>query len=103
MSIAEPGNIRDDIDEIDDDANKVTGAIPKNVLEHLARSIVDNPDAVLVEVEDSRGGVMLRLHVAPEDMGKIIGRHGRIATAVRTVVRAAGASEGVDARVDIVD
>jgi predicted RNA-binding protein YlqC (UPF0109 family) len=73
------------------------------VLDFVARSIVDDPDSVRIETERDRRGVMLRLHVAPDDMGKVIGRRGRVAQAIRTVVRAAGASEGVEASVDIVD
>ncbi|MDQ6910952.1 MAG: KH domain-containing protein [Actinomycetota bacterium] len=75
------------------------------MLEYLARSIVDDPDAVVVEAEEGRGrgSVSLRLHVAPDDMGRVIGRRGRVAQAIRTVVRAAGAREGVEADVDIVD
>ena len=73
------------------------------VLDYVARSIVDEPDAVEIEAESGRRGVNLRLHVAPDDMGKVIGRRGRVAQAVRTVVRAAGAREGVEAQVDIVD
>ncbi len=53
--------------------------------------------------EGRAGGVTLRLHVAPDDMGKVIGKRGRVAQAIRTVVRAAGAREGVEATVDIVD
>jgi hypothetical protein len=83
--------------------NRVPGAIPQSVLEHIARSIVDDPDAVVVELEESRQGVNLRLHVAPDDMGRIIGRRGRVAQAIRTLVRAAGANEGIEASVDIVD
>ena len=99
-------------DEVDDDeledeiggaGNRIAGAVPKAVLEYVAESIVDHPDAVVVEVEEGRHGVMLRLHVAPEDMGKVIGRRGRVAQAIRAVVRAAGAREGVDTQVDIVD
>ena len=93
-----------DDDDLDDDiGNRVTGAIPKNVLDYVARQIVDEPDAVVVEVEERRSGIELRLHVAPDDMGKVIGKRGRVAQAIRTVVRAAGAKEGVDAQVDIVD
>lgn len=103
MSAPEPGNALDASDVDEAEGNRIVGAIPKAVLEHLARSIVDNPDAVVVEIEQSRDGVMLRLHVDPSDMGRVIGRSGRVATAIRTVVRAAGAREGVDARVDIVD
>jgi predicted RNA-binding protein YlqC (UPF0109 family) len=70
-----------------------------SVLEYLARSIVDTPDAVNVETD----GSTLRLHVAADDMGKVIGRRGRVAQAIRTVVRAAGAREGATVNVDIVD
>ena len=100
----------DDDDDLDDDfdeadGNRIVGGIPRSMLEYLARSIVDEPDAVVVELEEGRrrGQVTLRLHVAPDDMGKIIGRRGRVAQAIRAVVRAAGAKEGVDAQVDIVD
>lgn len=91
-------------DTADDDAgNRVEAALPKAVLEYLASSIVDEPDAVVVEVDERRNGVELSLHVAPDDMGKIIGRRGRVAQAIRTVVRAAGAKEGIEAQVEIVD
>lgn len=75
----------------------------KELLEYLARELVDNPDSVQVsEVRDDRG-VLLRLHVDPEDMGKVIGRGGRIARAIRQVVKAAAIREGVHVHVDIVD
>lgn len=92
-----------DDDDLDDVGNRVVGAVPRAVLEHVARSLVDDPDAVVIESEERRGGVVLRLHVAPDDMGKVIGRRGRVAQAIRTLVRAAGAQEGVDAQVDIVE
>lgn len=85
------------------DENTVTGATARAVLEYVARQIVDEPDSVVVEVDEGRGRVDLRLHVAPDDMGKIIGKRGRVAQAVRSIVRAAGAREGIDANVDIVD
>ena len=59
------------------------------LLEYLARSLVDDPDAVRVEEAQEDGALVLRLHVAPDDLGKVIGRGGRIARALRTVVRAA--------------
>jgi predicted RNA-binding protein YlqC (UPF0109 family) len=83
--------------------NRSEGGAARAVLEHIARSIVDDPDAVVVDVAPGRSGVKLSLHVAPGDMGRIIGRRGRVAQAMRTVVRAAAASEGGDAVVDIVD
>ena len=91
----------DAADEID--GNRIEGGVARAVLEYLARSIVDDAESVVVDVEERRGSMMLRLHVAPGDMGRVIGRRGRVAQAIRTVVRAAGASEGVNAEVDIVD
>jgi len=94
-----------DDDELDDevDGNRAVGGLSVGVLDYLARSIVDDADAVDIEVEEGRGSVMLRLHVSPSDMGRVIGRRGRVAQAIRSVVRAAGAREGVDTSVDIVD
>lgn len=97
----EPGN---EVDDVDDDAgNRIEGATPRAVLEYLARSIVDDPDAVVIDVEEGRRATVLRLHVAPDDMGKVIGKRGRVAQAIRTVVRAAGARDQVSVDVDIVD
>ena len=93
----------DDEDDGPDEFNRVVGGTPRAVLEYLAREIVDEPDGVEIDLSERRGGVLLSLHVAPDDMGKVIGRRGRVAQAIRTVVRAAGAAEGVDASVDIVD
>ena len=65
----------------------------KELLETIARGLVENKDAVQVEVDqpDEEGVVVYHLHVAPEDMGRIIGKQGRIAKAIRVVMRA-GAS-----------
>jgi predicted RNA-binding protein YlqC (UPF0109 family) len=75
----------------------------KELLEFIARELVDEPDAVQVtEMEDDRG-LLLSLHVAPDDMGKVIGKSGRTARAIRSVIRAAGTRAGVHASVEIVD
>ena len=79
------------------------GGVAQAVLEYVARHIVDDPDAIRVEVEERRRGIELHLNVAPDDMGKVIGRRGRVAQALRTVVRAAGAREGVEVNVAIDD
>jgi uncharacterized protein len=63
------------------------------LVEFLARSLVDDPDAVRVEREDRDDALVLHLHVAEGDVGKVIGRQGRIARALRTVVRAGGVHE----------
>ncbi len=94
----------DEVDEVDEvDGNRAAGGLSAGVLDYLARSIVDDEDAVDIEVDEGRRSVMLRLHVSPSDMGRVIGRRGRVAQAIRTVVRAAGARENVEASVDIVD
>ena len=95
--------VDDEADDDEDDFNRAVGKTPHDVLEYLAKAIVDEPDAVEVDLSERRGAVMLSLHVAPDDMGQVIGRRGRIAQAIRTVVRAAGAAEGIEASVDIVD
>ena len=64
------------------------------LLAFLARELVADPDAVRVEAEERDGSVVLHLHVAPDDVGKVIGRQGRIIRALRTVVRASGAKHG---------
>ena len=61
------------------------------LLEWLARRLVDDPEAVRVETVEEADATILQLRVAPEDLGKVIGRGGRIARALRTVVRASGA------------
>jgi predicted RNA-binding protein YlqC (UPF0109 family) len=61
------------------------------LVEYLARRLVDNPDAVSVEEAEEDDALVIRLTVAPEDLGRVIGRGGRIARALRTLVRAGGA------------
>jgi predicted RNA-binding protein YlqC (UPF0109 family) len=73
------------------------------LLEYLARQLVDEPDAVRVERVDEDDTVVLRLHVAQEDLGKVIGRQGRIARALRTIVRAGSAREQRRVQLEIVD
>jgi uncharacterized protein len=73
------------------------------LLEELARRLVDEPDAVRVETDDEDGVLVLRLHVAPDDVGKVIGRQGRIARALRTVVRASAGRGERRVQLDIVD
>ncbi len=110
LDLVDEDEDEDDLDDEDDlpdevgaEGNRLVGGLPKGVLEYLARNIVDDPDAVFVETSEGRGEVELRLHVAPGDMGKVIGRRGRVAQALRQVVAAAGSREGVRASLDIVD
>ncbi len=90
-------------DDSDSVANRLHGGAAKAVLEHITRMLVDDPDSVTVEVSEGRGGLRFAVHVAQGDMGRLIGRRGRTAQAIRTLVRAAAASDGVSATVDIVD
>ena len=66
----------------------MTATLPAELVEYLARQLVDEPDAVRVEQVEREGVLVLELYVAEEDVGKVIGRGGRIARALRTVVRA---------------
>ena len=88
--------------QLEPDGNASEGGAGRAVLEHVARSIVDEKDSVVIETKQVRGQLRFYLHVAPGDMGRIIGRRGRTAQAVRTRVRAAAASEGQDVFVEIV-
>jgi len=74
-----------------------------DLLAELARRLVDEPDAVRVEqVEGDDGSLVFRLHVAEGDVGKVIGRQGRIARALRTLVRAGGVEAGRRLQLEIV-
>ena len=70
---------------------------------YLARQLVDRPEAVTVEEEQRDDALVLRLRVAPEDVGKVIGRQGRIARALRAVVRAGGGRERRRILLEILD
>ena len=74
----------------------------KELLEFIAKSMVSEPDAVTVEETVQENSVDLTLHVAEGDMGKVIGKQGRIAKAIRTVVKAAASHENKKVTVDIV-
>lgn len=65
----------------------------KNLVELIARSLVDSPDEVVVTQTEQENAIVIELHVASDDMGKVIGKQGRIAKAIRTVVRAASTGE----------
>lgn len=92
-----------DLDD-DFDPNRKPAATATSVLEYLVKAVVDDPDGVEVEVNDDRlDRVRLDVHVAPGDMGRVIGRRGRVANAIRTVVRAAAVRDDVDVDVEFVD
>ena len=75
----------------------------KELLTYIARNLVDNPDAVSVTEYPGESETVLELRVAPEDMGKVIGRQGRIAKEIRTLMRSVAQRQGTKVSVDIVD
>ena len=75
----------------------------KELLTYIAQNLVDHPDAVSVKEYESDGETVLELRVAPEDMGKVIGRQGRIAKEIRTLVRSVAQRSGKRVFVEIVD
>jgi len=74
----------------------------KELVEVIAKALVDNPDEVVVTEKKDGRNIMIELHVAPSDMGKVIGKQGRIAKAIRAVVKAASTREGIKVDVEIV-
>ncbi len=74
----------------------------KELVEVIAKSLVDDPKEVVVYEKEKDGNIVLELHVAQEDMGKVIGKQGRIAKAIRAVVKAAASKEEKKVIVDIV-
>ncbi len=93
----------DELDEVGAEGNRVVGAAAREVLDYVARAIVDEPEGVFIESEERGNELTLRLHVSPSDVGRVIGRRGRVAQAIRQVVRTAGAREGTRTVVDIAD
>jgi len=77
--------------------------VSAELVEYLARRLVDEPDAVRVEEVERDGDIVIELHVAPDDVGQVIGRQGRIARALRTVVRAAAARRDRRVLLEIVE
>jgi predicted RNA-binding protein YlqC (UPF0109 family) len=90
-------------DEIGAEGNRIVGARAQAVVEHCARALAEDPDAIDVDLLERRGEVQLLIHSNPDDMGRLIGRRGRVIQAVRQLARAAGASEGVRTSVDVAE
>lgn len=109
MSDVHDDYVDGDVNTIDDDGDEAAAATTASAvtaqaaLEYIATALADDPSAVSVEVSERQGKVVLSLQVSPDDMGRVIGRRGRTAQAIRSLVAAAGARDGVNATVDIVD
>jgi uncharacterized protein len=94
-------NLIDDASVPDDDTEPAPTAI--SVLDLLVTSLVDDPDAVRIDPIEQRGRIRLEVRVGPDDMGRVIGKRGRVANAIRTVVRAAAVRDGVEVDVEFED
>ena len=90
-------------DEIAGEGNRIVGGKAKAVVEYVACYLAEDPDAVEVDLEERRGEILLLVHASPSDMGRLIGRRGRVVQALRQLTRAASASEGVRATVDVAE
>jgi uncharacterized protein len=90
-------------DEIAGEGNRIVGGRAKQVVEYVTRYLAEEPDAVDVDLEERRGEVVLLVHASPSDMGRLIGRRGRVVQALRQLTRAAGSAEGVRATVDVAE
>jgi len=88
---------------VSDLANTIPAPVASAVLEHIVRSIVDDPESVKVEGFEDGSKILLEVRVGEGDLGRVIGRRGRTAQSIRTVVRAAATRDGVDVDVDFVD
>ena len=73
----------------------------KELVEYVAKSLVDDPEAVHVEETRDRDGIVLELHVAEDDMGKVIGRNGSVAKALRTLLKVTAARDGEPVQLEI--
>jgi uncharacterized protein len=92
-----------DRDEIGGEGNRVSGARAKTVIELVARQLVDDPDGVFVDSTERADNVAILIHTSPGDLGRIIGKRGRVIQALRQVGRAAGSSEGVRVTVEVAE
>ena len=104
MTTEPDDDLGDDLDADDDvDANTIPAANARAVLDYLVRAVVDDPDSVEVTVDDSGRRPTLNVTVAPGDMGRVIGKRGRVATAIRTVTRSAAVRDGVEVDIEFLD
>jgi predicted RNA-binding protein YlqC (UPF0109 family) len=90
-------------DDVAPEGNRVVGARARASVEHIARHLVDDPDGVFVDANERGDSVTLLVHASPGDLGRIIGKRGRVIQAVRQVARAAGATEDVRVTVDVAE
>ena len=93
----------DDEGDDDGDVNTIPVAHARAVLEYLVRAVVDDPDSVEVQVDEGGRRTTLNVTVGEGDMGRVIGKRGRVATSIRTVTRAAAVRDGVEVDIEFLD
>ncbi len=105
IDLADGGGDVDVAPAVGDEAADDHGPAPvaTRVLRYLVTELVDDPHAVRIDTVDRRRGVLLEVRVGPGDMGRVIGRRGRTASQIRSVVRAAATRDGVEVDVDFAD
>jgi uncharacterized protein len=91
-------------DDVAPEGNRAVGGRARASVEHIARHLVDDPEGVFVDAsERGRDSVTLLVHASPGDLGRIIGKRGRVIQAIRQVARAAGSTEDVRVSVDVAE
>lgn len=90
-------------DEVAPEGNRIVGATARQVLEYVTKAIVDDPEGVFIDTDEGNGQVTFHVHVAPDDMGRVIGKRGRVANAIRAVVAAAAYDDGISTEVEFED
>ena len=101
--MTDPNALDEPYDEIAPEGNRIVGARARAVVEHVAKAVAEDPDAVEIDVEERAGEVQLLIRTNPSDMGRLIGKRGRVIQALRQLTRAAGAAEGIKANVDVLE
>lgn len=103
MTDAETDIAETEPDDGNDDGGSTDLVVARTVLEYVVKTLVEDPDAVEVDLDDRGRRPVLNVHVGDGDMGRVIGKRGRVAQSIRTVVRAAAARDGLDVEVEFVD
>jgi predicted RNA-binding protein YlqC (UPF0109 family) len=110
--VSDDDGFEDEDDEIEDDdfddevapeGNRVVGARARAAVDHIARHLVDDPDGVFVDATERRDTIALLIHASPGDLGRIIGKRGRVIQAMRQLARASGSTEGLRVTVDVAE
>lgn len=103
VNVNQVDDAEDDGDAPDVDANTIPAATARDVCEYLVKAVVEDPDGVEVDVRERGRGTTIEVRVTQGDMGRVIGKRGRIAQSIRTVVRAAAVRDGASVDVDFVE